>query len=311
MVTDAGQINYRLCVVAMGSGVNFFNTTGAAENSYTVRTLEGATKFHQDFVSALESNQNEINISIIGGGYTGIEVTGQLMSFVKNDVVKLYPNQHIKVRVIENTSTILTNLPVQIQKRVSSTLQAQGVEFMLGSPVTEVRGKSIVMGEQELKSDFTIWCAGVKNNADQFLLEPYQEKGRVVVNGFLQHPANSHLYAIGDIARFCNPHSDTPVPPLGEVAYKEGEYVARHIIASLRDVSLAPFHFSSRGMLIPIGDSYGILTVGTRIIFGKIALLIRKLVYLHFMPGVGNKLKILLDWTLHHFGFRCSIQRDK
>ncbi len=311
VITSAGNIAYRFCVVAIGSGINFFDTPGATEFCYTVRTLENAIRFRSELISALEGDNNELAVSVVGGGYTGIEVAAQLMYFFKHDVAELYPDKKISLRVIENNSTILPNLPASAQQRVSATLAHQGVEFLTNSKVSEVKRNRLVIGNRELVSDFTIWCAGVKHAAERFLAPPFQHQGQIEVNNFLQHPLSAGLYAVGDVARFCPTGVSTPLPPLGEVAHKQGEYVARHIVAQITQTKIMPFRFVSKGMLIPIGDWYGIIILGPCVFFGKIAWCIRRMVYLLFMPGILRKCKILIDWVLHSLGFRYTINIEK
>lgn len=95
--TSQGQITYEFCVVGLGSGVNYFNTKGAEEFCYGVRTLSKAIKLHEDIFQALEnSSQEEIIFTIIGGGFTGVEVAGQFMHLVNHDLKKLYPTKNFK-----------------------------------------------------------------------------------------------------------------------------------------------------------------------------------------------------------------------
>jgi NADH dehydrogenase len=308
VITESGTVAYNYVVIALGSGVNYFNTPGAAEYSYTVRTLPGAMRLRQNLITAFEHAEGPITINVVGGGYTGIETAGQLQYLIKHDLTKLYPKQQTVLRVIEAGPTILSVLPEKVQTKIKRHLIREGIELSLARPVKSVGPTSIMFGDgQELASDFTVWCAGIKNQADMYLSAPYQENGRILVNEFLHSAIDPTLYAVGDIAHFCNQGSTLPAPQLGEVAHKEGGYIAEHIIASIQKKKCRPFSFTSRGMLIPVGDWYGVMVMGSIILFGPVAWWIRRTAYLLFMPGLLRKLKIVVDWTLHSLSFRYII----
>ncbi len=311
VTTDQGVIHYEYAVAALGSGVNFFNTPGASEHCFQTRTLERAMRLRHELIQRLESGQEHIVISVVGGGYTGIETASQLLYLINRDLKKLYPRQQLTVRVIEAGPAILNNLPQSVQQKVLERLTKQGLSFLLEKKVLSVSASAIELSPgTSIPSDITIWCAGVQNNAGSFFDETYVQKGRLPTDAFLRHPLSDSLYAVGDMAEFFNPGSAKPSPQLGETAHAEGRYVARHIAATVQNQNIKPFFFRSRGMLIPIGDWYGVMAVGNLYFFGRIAWVIRRTVYILFMPGIIRKLNILVDWTLHSFGFRYIIDLD-
>lgn len=311
--TSQGELRYEFCVIAMGSGVNYFNTPGAEENCYGVRTLPEAMRLHEEIFHQLEcQNQGELTFTVVGGGFTGVEVAGQLMYLVNHDLKKLYPEKRISVNLIEAGETLLRPLPSVVQKRVAEYLIKMGVAVHTNYRIQKIEHQKLIGADgQEIRSNFIIWSAGVKNVADKFLEVSLCEKGMIPVNEFLQHKQISSLYAVGDIALSFNPGSQTPQPSLGEAAHKEGQYVAKHILASLEKKSIKPFYFKSLGTLMPIGDWYGVALIGPIILFGKIAWWIRRTVYVLFMPGIIRKLKIVIDWTLHGFGFRYTLSIER
>ncbi len=309
--TDQGIIQYETVVVALGSGVNFFNTPGAEEHTFQARTLTTAMRLRHSLIQRLESGQTDLAITVVGGGYTGIETASQLLHLATHDLKKLYPEQRITIRVVEAGAAILATLPPAVQKKVTERLISQGLTFLLQKRVQAITATSVDLADGEsVQSDMTIWCAGVKNNAEAFLPATYVTNGRLTVDQHLRHPSDKSLYVVGDMAAFHNPGSTELAPQLGETAHREGHYVAEHVVATLRGRTLAPFYFRSFGMLIPIGDWYGVAVFGNHFFFGRIAWLIRRTVYLFFMPGIARKLNILTDWTLHSFGFRYIIDLE-
>lgn len=306
--TSVGDIAYEYCIAAIGSGVNYYNIKGAKEFSYSVRTLIDATRLHNSIIKNLETCKQEININIVGGGYTGIEVAGQISYLANYDLKKLYPNTKININIIQSSDKIIPQLPAKAQKLISKRLKNMGVKILFNSKVQEVKKEEIILSDQNLRSDFTIWCAGVENMAGYVMENSYCERDRIPVNNFLQHKTYPNLYGVGDIVCGSNANETTIYPQIGEVAESQGIYVGKQITHHLLKKSIPPFYFKSKGTLMPIGDNYGIMVLPNGfVLYGFIAWWIRRTVYIIFIPGLLRKLKIILDWTLNLFGFRYTV----
>ncbi len=310
--TSAGSIGYEYCVVALGSMTNYYGVPGAEQNSYHTRSLSGAMILRHNLIEKLESNQTEIAITVVGGGFTGVEVAGQLAYFANHDLAKLYPQKKITFTLIQTIGTVVPMLPVNAQQLIIKRLKKMGVEILFNAAVKEVRPRSVLLTGTERRSDFTVWCAGFGNIAHCFLEESFCTNNHCVpTTPYLTHPAEPTLYAIGDVALVINQGDTKPIPQLGEAAYHEGRYVAKHLIATMRKKTMRPFQFKSKGTLMPIGDRYGIAVFGKIVVSGLFAWWLRRTVYLMFMPGILRKLKIVIDWTLHLFGFRYIIAVER
>ncbi len=93
--TTDGTIVFEYCVVALGSGVNFFGVAGAEEYAYSVRTLTSAIKLHNDLFEILDKGKNNMfHLNIVGAGFTGVELAGQFMHLAKTQIKKLYPEKN-------------------------------------------------------------------------------------------------------------------------------------------------------------------------------------------------------------------------
>jgi NADH dehydrogenase FAD-containing subunit len=172
---------------------------------------------------------------VVGGGYTGVEVVGQLAFLREHALKKLFPTTAITLTVVESSPAVAGVLPVKAQQKVLKKLQRLQITVRTGTAVKEVREKEVLLGTGEtLPSDITFWCTGIGNTASTILPEEVCEKGRIRVNDFLQHTAFSTLYGVGDVALAQAPGAERPYPQLGEVAHHQGLYVARHIVASIR-----------------------------------------------------------------------------
>jgi len=313
--TDKGILSFNdYCVIALGSTTHYFNTPGAKEYSYNVRTLEAAMRLKHDFLSMLDIYKDEtLTITIVGGGYTGVEVAGQYADLANKDIAKLYPEKKIHIRIIQSGDVILPYMPKNVQERVHTRLTEQGVEIVTKEKVTGVtKGSVRLQSRGSQKSDITIWTAGFENVAPHFLHTGYNTQGRIDVTGELTMIDHPDTYAAGDIANIVNPSTRIAYPQLAEAAHLEGEYIAHHIVKRIQGKTRQKhFVFQSKGQLMPVGDWWGVAQIGPFTLFGKLAWWIRRTVYVLFMPGILRKLRIVFDWTIHSFGFRDFIHVEQ
>lgn len=305
VTTSEGTISYDQCIVALGSTTNYFGVPGAAEYAYHVRSLRGAVSLHHALIEQLEDAKvRDINMVIVGGGYTGVEVAGQFCDFVKDEVRKIYPEKKVAIHIVESGDLLLKVMPNKVRKRITKRLRDQGIKMHLQSRVKKVTKKDVTLTSGEvIDSDITIWTTGFENIAPTFLAKSLTDHDRIPVTEHLYHEKYPSLFAIGDIM-LRKDEADIPYPQLAEAAHKEGMYVAKYIARTEKGKKTKPFHFRAKGSLMPVGDWFGVLVIGKFVLFGRLAWWIRRTVYLAFMPGILRKIKIAIDWTIHSFGFR-------
>lgn len=304
--TSDGEISYEYCVVALGSKTNYFGTPGAKLHTEHVRNLPAAIHLHQKFIHLLEDKSiSTINMVIVGGGATGVELAGQFSHLVKTDIATLYPEKSIKITIVQSNESLLPFTPEKVRKITCEKLEKDGVHILLKTRVKEVTPNSVILTDgKTIPSNLTAWTAGFATTGDCYLEEKYCQKGQIVVTEFLQSKASEQLYAIGDISLVHNPETGTDLPKLGEIAHLQGEHVAKNICLQIKNKPLLPFTHKSKGTLIPIGDWFAVAHLGPFIFHGRFAWWLRRTVYLAFIPGFLRKLRIVIDWTLHSLGFR-------
>ena len=304
VTTSHGDITFDSCVIALGSNVNHFNVPGADEHTHHVRSLTDAIKLRQAIVGALEGDAPDINMVVVGGGATGVEVAGQLMHMHKKEVRALYPEKKFHISLVQNLPNLLSGLHPSLQQQANRVLTRGGVELCLNRTVKKIEKDRVVLDVGSLPSTITIWTAGFANVGIHYLAAEFcGPTGRILVDNTLQLHGHPGVYAIGDIVYACDPKTNQPYPQLGEFANRAGHYAATHILNSYRKKSTRIFSFSSQGTLIPIGEWYGLGRIAGITFSGRLAWWLRRTVYLLSIPGFNHKLRIASDWTLHGFDF--------
>jgi NADH dehydrogenase len=302
--TNKGDIEFKYCITALGSHVNFHKIPGAQKFSHHVRTLEAAVKLHKTFTKKLEE-QKEIAINIVGGGATGVEMAGQFGDLKNHEIRKLYPDTKININLIQNSDKIIAYSSKETQKSVKRKLEEYKVNITFNSLVKEVtKDKIVLANDKVIKSDLTIWTAGFYCNGHE-LINSTVNGGRLVVNEFLQTNKHHNIFAIGDMSFVKQGKEDQcGYPQTGEIAYQQGKTAAKNLIKLIENEHLEPFTYESKGMLIPVGDWYAAAEVKNVKFTGRFAWWLRRTVYLISMPGLVRKLRIVSDWTLNAFGMK-------
>lgn len=311
--TSRGVISYTYCIIALGSAINIYGVPGAEEHTHHVRNLQEALFLKHSLIEKLENCESEeFTITIVGGGYVGVEIAGQYGVLKNGDLKKLYPHKKILVRMIESNNSILSAMKPGIQTAVTRRLEKLGIEFIYNNSVVKVTKNSVILKTgEEIQSDITVWAAGFKNLGTQFVKESNCEKGRIKVDTCLRVVSDESCYAIGDIAYALDSVTGKPCMQLAEVAHKAGKFVGRDIVRRIAGKEVKPFIFKSRGQLMPVGDWYGVAVIGGITLYGWFAWWLRRTVYVMYMPGILRKLRIVFDWTVHSLGFGHFIHIEK
>jgi NADH dehydrogenase len=115
----------------------------------------------------------------------------------------------------------------------------------------------------------------------------------------MQVPDWPGVWALGDCAVVPDPaNPGTFYPPTAQHAIREAKVLAQNISASLRGSQLRPFKFKIIGQLAAIGRRSGVAEIYGFKFSGYIAWLFWRAIYLAKLPGLQNKVRVAIDWTL-------------
>ena len=329
------SIHYDFLVVALGSETNFFGMADVEKNAYTMKTLNDAVMLRNRVIDMLEQAENEtnpilrksfLNFVVVGGGFAGIETAGELMDLLL-DARKYYPTIHkkdLKVIVLEAMGEILPGFNKKLAIFAKEKLIERGIDIRLKKAVTSFDGNEVTtksldetpkdsIDQSEIDSIITktlIWTAGVTpvNTIKRSMFKT--EKGKLVVNDFLEVTNFPGVFAIGDCALFVDPVSKRPFPPTAQIAEAQAKIAAKNLISLIQNSQKEKFVYHSKGQMAIIGKRSGIATFLGANISGFLAWLIWRNVYLSKIPTFDKKIRVLLDWIIDLF-FDRDISRLK
>ena len=261
---------YESLVIAVGSTSNYFGVPGAAEHTIALNAPEDAEHFRLRMLKLLSraelrkdlDPQAHIDIVIIGGGATGVELAAELREasgvHAAYGFRKLDPNRDVTITLLEGASRILAPLPERVSKAAAALLAQRHVRV-----VTDCRVAMI--GEHHVEdangasypADLCVWAAGIRAPAFLGTLGLTVNKaGQLEVDGRLRVTGGqAGVYALGDCAA-CPGADGKPVPPRAQAAHQQADYLCQRLLreASGREPSDQPYAYTDYGSLVSMGS---------------------------------------------------------
>ena len=311
----AQSLPYDHLVLALGSVPNFFGLPGLEENSFSLKSLEDATRLRNHVITQLEladaesiseERERRLTFVVAGGGFAGTETVAELFDLV-HSVLRFYPNvsaASLRFVLIHSRDRILPELGPALAGYAQRKLEARGIEFLLNTRVTGATGDAVIVNEGDrVPTQTLIWTAG--NQPSPLLSTLPCERNRggaVIADAFLQVKGLNNVWAVGDCAEIPDPDSGgRSYPPTAQHALREGKALADNIAASIRGKPLKPFRFRSLGLLVALGHRTGAAEVGGWRFSGLLAWFMWRSIYLSKLPGMEKKVRVFLDWVIDLF----------
>jgi NADH dehydrogenase len=312
------EIAYDTLILAIGSETNFFSVPGAAEHAIAIDTVEQAERFRKRMIAACMRAQNglgkqneegrpQVDIVIIGGGATGVELSAELRNTAK--VLRAYglhqldPLRDITITLIEAGPRILGPLPERIALETAALLKEVNIEILNAERVTEVRPHAVLTASGKmLPADLTVWAGGIV--VPKILAElglPTNRMGQVIVSQTLQTIIDPDIFALGDCASCQWPEKSTSVPPRAQAAHQQADLLYRSMQRRLEGKPLPLFHYHDRGSLVSlgrydtVGNLMGKLIGSTVFVEGKLARFLYVSLYRQHVMALHGFPRMVLD----------------
>jgi NADH dehydrogenase len=308
---------YDTLVMAAGSTTNYMNVPGAEEHSLPLKTLEDAKNIKNKLLAEFDDAADRIraggkasvDIVVVGGGATGVEVAGEL-----SDFLELLSTTYCDVKVPHGI-TLLDGGPELVKgahpwmsRKAKQILTSRpNVTVLLNMRVNEVSKDGVKTPETMLPSTMTIWTAGVKAVEIEWRPEgrvlPDERSRRLPVTHTLSMQSFPDVYVLGDQALACA--ETCPYPMRAQIAAKQGEATGANILRKLRGQEQQTFAWRDKGFILSLGEGGGVAELLGKLHFsGFIAWAIYRIAYLNALVGGRAKLRTALEWLINLFKAR-------
>ncbi len=328
-------LNYDYLILALGSETNFFGMSDVEENSFTLKSLGDAIILRNHVISMLEQADLEhdnqelrkglMTFVIVGGGFSGVEIVGELNDFVRDSIKEFYhnidENGDVRVILVNARDRILPEISQELGDFALQKLRKSGIEIMLKARVSGSTSNSVEFQDgTTIPCHTLIWTGGVIPSSLITDLQCEHDKDKkIIVNNYLQVHSYPGVYALGDCASIIDPHNGKPYPPTAQHAIREGKVVAKNLIfviksgkqisEALKDQSnMTRFDYKTKGVMAEIGKRTGVGDLLGIKVHGFIAWWIWRSYYLSNLPTFQKKLRVMVDWSIDLF-FKRDITR--
>jgi NADH dehydrogenase len=303
-------LEYDHLVIALGSITNFFNLPGLQERALTMKSLGDAIYLRNKLISHLEEADFEccaperrelLTFVVAGGGFAGVETIASLNDFVR-EALRFYPNLReamLRVVLVHPGPVILPELGEKLGAYAQEKLAMRQVEIKVNTRVTGVSERGVELSDgSAILTKTLVWTAGTSPNPLLEKLPCPKERGRLLVNEFLEVPDWPGVWALGDCALVPDRQTGKFCPPTAQHALREGKILAENLLATVRGGGKKPFVFTTIGQLASIGRRTGVANIMGVNFSGFLAWWLWRTIYLSKLPRFEKKVRVALDWTL-------------
>lgn len=283
--TPAGRIQGDYLVIALGSSPDFHGIPGAQEHAFPVRSVSEAEMLRQRLEQAL-SQHAEVRVVIVGAGYTGTEVAGELAEWNR----RLGHSRTISIIMVAPESRVLLEADPRLGIAAERILREKGVSFRLRHQVAAVeRDRVLVKPGEPCPADVVIWAARAHAGPPHLPGAgiPVTD-GRIAVDPYLRPARYERVYLAGDVAAPYDFRLDRLAPPSAQMAVEEGNTVGSNIAALLAGREPREFQPRALGEALALGGLDGVASFAGAIVTGRAAIGVKKAALIRYLYGIGG-----------------------
>lgn len=317
VVTDIGNFDYDKLVIAMGGDTNFFGNQQLSEHAFPMKsTVEALQLRHrllslfEEAVSAQDKHddtqfQRLMNIVIVGGGPTGVELSGAISEIKRHELPGDYPEldvNRLNIYLLEGSPKILGAMSEKSSRHSFQYLQRLGIKVMVNTTLKEYDGrKATLQNGETIDTAMVIWAAGIKGNVPEGISKDFVVRGnRIKVNRQFLIEGTQNIYAVGDVAYLEEPAWPHGHPQLAGVALQQADLLAKNFLALQQNsnTSLKDFVYNDKGTMATVGRNLAVVDIPKpRLHFkGFIAWMIWMGLHLFLILGVKNRFFVFSNW---------------
>lgn len=324
--TSIGKIDYDYLVLAAGATTNFFGNKNIEDWAIPMKTVPEAMGLRNALLSNLEraltcateeERQELLNVVIVGGGATGVEIAGALSEMKRYVIPYDYPDMDsslMHIYLIEAGDRLLAGMSQDSSKKAYDFLKSMGVDIQFGKMVTDYRDHKVIMKDgTEIPTRTFLWVSGIRANAMPGINESHLGRGfRFKVDQYNRIPGLEGVFAIGDQ---CLQTTDEAYPnghpQVAQVAIQQAKNLAKNlkkINEGQAESSLTAFKYKNLGSMATIGRNKAVVEIGKLRSQGFFAWILWLVVHLRSILGVKNKMMVLLNWLWKYVSYNDSIR---
>ena len=321
--TTVGEIDYDYLVLAFGAKTNFFGNKDIEATTLPMKSVSEAMRLRNTILRNLELALTEedparkqalMNIVVVGGGASGVEIAGAVAEMKKNIIARDYPDldsSQMHIYLVNAVDRLLSAMDPVSSKRAERDLKELHVHIRQPQFATEYKdGILKTSAGLEIPTQTVIWVSGIcANTVEGFPAESIGHAGRFLTDRFCRVKGVKDVYAIGDVS-LVEGDEEYPLghPQLAQVAMQQAKTVAKNFKAMSKGKELKPFKYKNLGVMATIGRNHAVAEISGKKFGGFPAWALWLIVHLRSILGVKNKTFILLNWVWNYINYKQSLR---
>jgi len=322
LITSTGTVDYDYLILALGATNSYFGSKEMEVNSKGMKTIAEVIDLRNTLLMNLENaltsqNENEkernLNIAIIGGGPSGVEIAGAIAEMNKYIIPKDYPElkeRKVNIYLLEGASRVLNMMSEKSSMKAKSFLEKLGVNVLTNTMATGCDDKCVLTNDgRKICTSLIIWTAGIKGfRLEGLSPEVYNKNSRIIVDKYCKVTGYDNIFALGDITLLVEERFPKGYPQVAQVAIQQAKLLAGNLKREQKGKSPRMFRYKDLGTMATVGRNLAVVELPYIHFQGIFGWFVWMFIHLMSIVGVRNKLMIFINWAWKYFTYDQSLR---
>ncbi|TRX16740.1 NAD(P)/FAD-dependent oxidoreductase [Flavobacterium franklandianum] len=318
IILNNGELQYDHLVFATGAETSYFGMENVKKNAIPMKTLNDAIEMRNTLLKNLEKaaicndireRRKLLTIVVVGGGPTGVEVSGMFAEMRKNILLKEYPELATaasQIYLVDGGDALLSPMSSASQKYTLEAVTQLGVVVRLNARVVNYENDIVYFADGEtIQTKNLIWAAGVTAKVFEGIpAESFGRGKRMITDAFNKITLTENIYSIGDTCiQITDLNFPEGHPQVAQVAIQQGVNLADNFKSMRNNKLLKPFKYNDKGSMAIIGKNKAVVDLPRpKLHFnGFFAWLIWLFVHLMSLISYRNRIQTFYNWMIAYF----------